>query len=280
MSDGLGLWLRRTRETRQISLDDAEKALRIRRRYLQALEMGDYTALPGEIQARGFLRNYARYLNLPVEEALARYDAEIRGRPMQPRAHTRTTVESKATPVNRPSVFSPPPTEAEEAASPRARIPSLVFQLLIVALVFFIIVAVGSFIWLQIASRDQRTNGASAPVTAQIQPTDATITPDAQGTSPAAPDFIASADGLVYLRLVANEHAWIRVSTDANIIFEGTATPGQTLETSAEEMLIVATGNGGAFELYINGTDWGTLGGPGEVVRRAWNPVGEVPLEN
>lgn len=279
MSDGLGLWLRRTRETHQISLADAENALRIRRRYLQALEMGDYTALPGEIQARGFLRNYARYLNLPVEEALARYDAEIQGRPMQPRAHTGTTVESKATPVNRPSVFSPPPTEAEEAASPRARIPSLVFQLLIVALVFFIIVAVGSFIWLQIASRNQRT-GASAPVTAQTQPTDATITPDAQGTSPAAPDFIASADGLVYLRLVANEHAWIRVSTDANIIFEGTATSGQTLETSAEEMLIVATGNGGAFELYINGTDWGTLGGPGEVVRRAWNPVGEVPLEN
>ncbi len=52
------------------------------------------------------------------------------------------------------------------------------------------------------------------------------------------------------------------------------------LETSAKEMLIVATGNAGAFQLYINGTDWGTLGGSGEVVRRAWNPVGEVPLED
>ncbi len=107
MSDGLGLWLRRTRETRQISLPDAEKALRIRRRYLQALEMGDYAALPGEIQARGFLRNYARYLNLPVEEALARYDAEIQGRPMQPRAYTNLAAETRAPIVNRPSVFSP-----------------------------------------------------------------------------------------------------------------------------------------------------------------------------
>jgi cytoskeletal protein RodZ len=280
MSDGLGLWLRRTRETRQISLPDAEKALRIRRRYLQALEMGDYTALPGEIQARGFLRNYARYLNLPVEEALARYDAEIQGRPMQPRAHTGTTAEPKAHPVNRPSVFSPPPTEAEEAASPRARIPSFVFQLVLVALLFFIVVAVGSFIWLQIASRDQKTNGVSAPVTAQAEPSSAATTPGAQGISSAALDFVASPDGQVYLRLVANEHAWIRVSTDANIVFEGTAAPGQTLETSAAEMLIVATGNGGAFQLYINGTDWGTLGGPGEVIRRAWNTVGEVPLEN
>lgn len=277
MSDGLGLWLRRTRETRQISLPDAEKALRIRRRYLQALEMGDYTALPGEIQARGFLRNYARYLNLPVEEALARYDAEIQGRPMQPRARTNSTLEPKAPIVNRPSVFSPPPTEAEESASPRARIPSFILQILLVALVFFVIVAGGSFIWLQIASRAENRNGSSTPATTQVQ-TAGTVTAQSTPTTPLT--FVASSDGRVYLRLLSNEHAWIRVSADARTIFEGTADSGQMLETSAEEMLIVATGNGGAFQLYINGTDWGPLGGPGEVVRRAWNPVGEVPLEN
>ncbi len=277
MSDGLGLWLRRTRETRQISLSDVEKALRIRRRYLQALEMGDYAALPGEIQARGFLRNYARYLNLPVEEALARYDAEIQGRPMQPRTFSSAAPEPKAPIVNRPSVFSPPPTEAEEAASPRARIPSFVFQLLLVALGFFIIVAGGSFIWLQIASRAEKSDGPSTPAPTQVQPSGAATTP---GT-PATPlTFIPSIDGRVYLRLMANEHAWVRVTADARTIFEGTAGPGQMLETSAEEMLIVATGNAGAFQIYINGTDWGTLGGPGEVVRRAWNPLGEVPLEN
>jgi len=277
MSDGLGLWLRRTRETRQISLPDAEKALRIRRRYLQALEMGDYAALPGEIQARGFLRNYARYLNLPVEEALARYDAEIQGRPMQPRAYTNLAAETRAPIVNRPSVFSPPPTEAEEAASPRARIPSFVFQLLIVALVFFGIVAGGSFLWLQIAGRSSDGNGASTPTTTQVQTSGTAIT---QSTPTTPLTFIPSSDGRVYLRLMANEHAWVRVSADARTIFEGTAAPGQMVETSAEEMLIVATGNAGAFQLYINGTDWGTLGGSGEVVRRAWNPVGEVPLEN
>ena len=40
MSDGLGLWLRRARETQQLTLEDVEKALRVRRRYLQALEVG------------------------------------------------------------------------------------------------------------------------------------------------------------------------------------------------------------------------------------------------
>jgi len=274
MSDGLGLWLRRSRETRQISLPDVEKALRIRRRYLQALEMGDYTALPGEIQARGFLRNYARYLNLPVEEALARYDAEIQGRPMQPRARTSATVEPRAPIVNRPSVFSPPPTEAEEAASPGARIPSSVFQILFVALIFFALVLGGSFVWLQLASRAQNTKDVSAPTTAEARPPGVLTTPHTP------PSFVASPDGRVYLRLVSNEHAWIRVSADASMIFEGIAASGQILEASATEMLIVATGNAGAFQLYINGASWGPLGGPGGVVRRAWNPIGEVPLES
>jgi len=57
MSDSLGLWLRRSREARRLELDDAVKALRIRKQYLRALELGDYEALPGPIQARGFLRN-------------------------------------------------------------------------------------------------------------------------------------------------------------------------------------------------------------------------------
>ena len=85
MVDGLGLWLRRARENRQLSLADIERELKIRSRYLQALELGDYATLPGVVQARGFLRNYARYLGLPVEEAIARYEAEISGNPLQPR---------------------------------------------------------------------------------------------------------------------------------------------------------------------------------------------------
>ena len=272
MSDGLGIWLRRARETRQIALADVEKALRIRRRYLQALEMGDYTALPGEIQARGFLRNYARYLNLPVDEALARYDAEIQGRPMQPRVRA-ATAESKPPIVDRPSVFSPPQTEAEEIASTGGRIPSIIFQVLFVALIFFLVVAGIAFVWLQFSNRASST--AATPTLAAAE----TQMPTTEETPSAPMAFPVSADGKVNTRLVANENAWISVSADASIVFQGIAAPGQIIEATADEMLIVATGNGGAFQLYINGTDWGLLGKTGEVVRRAWNPIGEVPLE-
>ncbi|HQE92003.1 MAG TPA: DUF4115 domain-containing protein [Anaerolineae bacterium] len=273
MSEGLGIWLRRARETRQITLADAEKALRIRRRYLQALEMGDYTALPGEIQARGFLRNYARYLNLPVEEALARYDAEVQGRPMQPRARA-ATVESRDPIVDRPSPFLPPQPEAEEIRSAGAHVPSILFQIVFVTLIFFLVIAGIAFVWLQFLNH--------APATATMPTPTPTETPlPTTAETPSTPMvFPISTDGKVNLRLVANENAWISVSADATIVFQGIATPGQIIEAAASDMCIVSTGNGGAFELYLNGTNWGLLGDTGAVVRRAWNPLGEVPLES
>ncbi|MCK4473457.1 MAG: helix-turn-helix domain-containing protein, partial [Anaerolineae bacterium] len=47
----LGVWLRQTREARGDTLQDTEAATRIRVRFLEMLEAGDFAALPGgEVQ--------------------------------------------------------------------------------------------------------------------------------------------------------------------------------------------------------------------------------------
>jgi hypothetical protein len=61
------------REARGIDLLRAERETKIRRTYLAALERGDYAALPGAVYVRGFLRNYATYLGLDPEEAVAQW---------------------------------------------------------------------------------------------------------------------------------------------------------------------------------------------------------------
>jgi cytoskeleton protein RodZ len=71
MSEAIGQQLRQAREERQISLEQAAQATHIRLRYLEALEAGDFAALPSEVQARGFLRSYASYLNLDANALLA-----------------------------------------------------------------------------------------------------------------------------------------------------------------------------------------------------------------
>jgi hypothetical protein len=100
--------------------------------------------------------------------------------------------------------------------------------------------------------------------------------PTPVSTQSATPVFPVAADGTVRVRVIPKSSAWISISADDQVIFQGIAEAQQVLEAVAQELLIVATGNGGAFQLYVNGTDWNLLGEQGAVVRRAWSPQGEV----
>jgi len=60
----LGQLLQQTRIERELTLADVEAETRIRQKYLEALEQGNWEALPNLAVAKGFLRSYARFLKL------------------------------------------------------------------------------------------------------------------------------------------------------------------------------------------------------------------------
>ncbi len=66
----LGETLQRARQARGITVEDAERATRIPRRYLEALEQENFAILPAPVYARGFLRSYSGYLGLDPAELL------------------------------------------------------------------------------------------------------------------------------------------------------------------------------------------------------------------
>ena len=59
-----GAWLRRQREMREISLRDIAERTKISLRYLEAMEEDRFDLLPAPVFAKGFLREYARYVGL------------------------------------------------------------------------------------------------------------------------------------------------------------------------------------------------------------------------
>ncbi len=71
MSESIGQRLKKERESRYLTLEKAAEETRIRVVFLQALEADDYSALPSAAQGRGFLRNYASYLELHLDEMVA-----------------------------------------------------------------------------------------------------------------------------------------------------------------------------------------------------------------
>jgi cytoskeleton protein RodZ len=70
---GIGATLREARVRRKIDLPKVEADIKIRIRYLQAMENEAWDALPGGAYTRGFVRTYAYYLGLDGERLADEY---------------------------------------------------------------------------------------------------------------------------------------------------------------------------------------------------------------
>lgn len=111
MQETIGQRLRREREERYLTLEKAAEETRIRRVFLQALESDDYSVMPSAAQGRGFLRNYAEYLSINIDELIA----EIQRNPIPP-----SEVSGPLPQVNLAETELPPLTEsADEESAPR-----------------------------------------------------------------------------------------------------------------------------------------------------------------
>jgi cytoskeleton protein RodZ len=72
---GPGARLRRERERRTLGTQHVAEALHVDVRLIEAMEADHFGAFDAPVYARGFLRKYAGYLDLPGEELLAAYAA-------------------------------------------------------------------------------------------------------------------------------------------------------------------------------------------------------------
>lgn len=78
----VGEMLRDERERQNLTFDDIEQSTSIRTRYLQAIEAGEYSVLPGDVYTKGFIRNYANILGLDGAEFVNMYNREAQGKPL------------------------------------------------------------------------------------------------------------------------------------------------------------------------------------------------------
>jgi cytoskeletal protein RodZ len=76
--ESVGLFLRRHREQRQMSVEEIARSTRVPMDSVTRIEADQFDELPGEVFVRGFLKSYARAVGLTPEEVLARYTASRR----------------------------------------------------------------------------------------------------------------------------------------------------------------------------------------------------------
>jgi len=261
----LGDLLRRAREEKGLSLDQAMEATRIRKEFLEALEEEDLNRLPGEVYVKGFLRNYASYLGLDPEEVLS-----LLPRPESP------------TPAVAPSPVGQMLDQPLEPASLLRFWP-------IAALLAIAVLLVG--IWwaspryfggaLPFARATATPTPAPTPTaTALLQPSPTAVLPTetALPTATRSPTLTPTPAGLVLSIEVVDQRSWVLIQADGERAFAGILEPGAIDTWTASERIVLRSGNAGAVRVTLNGEDLGLFGEAGQVVEQEWTAPGVPTL--
>ena len=253
----IGDLLRRERERQNLSIKDIEKATSIRALYIDAIEKGEYKTLPGEVYAKGFVRNYANYLELNANEIVNAFNEEMHPQEeLQESAGSSSVEEARqeqSAERNREEYRGPKITSLE--SYPMEKKSHGVRNALMVAAVVFVV----AFAALIAFGGDEEP---SAPA-----PRAKTQTQQGQKQTEAAPK--PAADG-VEVKLSFTDLCWTEVVVDGKTEFEGTAEKGKVLTLKGKDKVRITAGNAGALHYSLNGKDMGAIGQKGEVVEKTF----------
>jgi cytoskeleton protein RodZ len=232
-----GSWLRQQREMREITLREISDTTKISLRYLEALEQERFDLLPARVFARGFLRQYARYVGLDPDEAVNRLlvaesdeeaDEDREGEAKAPR-----------------SSFPDGTTAAWKTALLVATVAALLLGL--VFLVPWLMERAGSR-----GEADAPPPGVAPPGAAAERP---------PPPEPAPEDLAAP----LVVTLDFRENCWVEAAVDGEPRVAEMRVQGESLQLLAEERVTLRLGNAGAVEVEVNGRPFDLDATPGEV---------------
>ena len=253
----IGDLLRRERERQNLSIKDIEKVTSIRALYIDAIEKGEYKTLPGEVYAKGFVRNYANYLKLNANEIVNAFNEEMHPQEeLQESAGSSSAEEARqeqSSERNREEYRGPKITSLE--SYPMEKKSHGVRNALMVAAAVFVV----AFAALIAFGGDEEP---SAPA-----PRAKTQTQQGQKQTEVAPK--PAADG-VEMKLSFTDRCWTEVVVDGKTEFEGTAEKGKVLTLKGKDKVRITAGNAGALNYSLNGKDMGAIGQRGEVVEKTF----------
>lgn len=251
----IGPILRAARLKRGQSLEAVAQQTRISKRFLEALEENRFEQFPAVVYLRGFLKSYCEHLDVNFEEIWGMLNS-AEPEPTPPAAEftaggPRATNDSPASHVKTPApkqTHAPAHGHAPAAAHAPAHTPAHGHApeahaggsaTGAIALAVLLAIGLGVFLF-----KDQ---SKPAPEPAQTAP--AMIQPLARAIEPA-----------LTVRLLSD--AWLRVSVDGQVVFEGRAPREAVQEWKPVKFVELRTTEPAALELSLNGQPV-ALGEPG-----------------
>lgn len=270
--------LRRERERKNLTVKDIEEGTSIRSAYIEALENGEISKLPGEVYARGFLKNYANFLGLDAESLLREFAAEISPETSieeiseSNKAEEKKSVNVRVTELPETNVKITRRREENREAGGSSKFIAAAFLAAVVLIGGFYYFVLGSD---AVANVDINVAQTTETTDEPTQNPEVANTPDNQvaqkpseknsGGAPAS----AAVPG-VGIQAKFSGQCWVRTTVDGAVVYEGIANAGEVLNWQGNNAVNIRVGNAGAAEITMNGQSMGKMGRDGEIAEKTF----------
>ena len=247
MSD-LGERLQQERSKLGLTLQEVEEYTKIRTLYIEAIEAGNYKALPAKVYITGFLRSYCKLLKLDPSEIINQFNAEWSAKGFD--------TETVTTYVREASI--------SEKKSPKINFnynKIMRFAILVLAVVVLLVV---NQLW------DRST--PSLPPFQEPPVVNGGYGEEANGDIEGEPNGQEAVYEGVNIEIIpVRADCWLEVTIGNQVVFVGVLGQGdENLVFHDENEIRVRFGNAGAVDVVFNGELLDPVGNIGEVVTRTF----------
>jgi cytoskeletal protein RodZ len=238
-----GTWIRRQREMREISLREIADVTKISIRYLEALEQDRFDVLPAPVFAKGFLREYARYVGLDADEVVNSY----------------LTAQEAVEPEDE--------TEAEDSGRARGRLERTSGLLLTFAVIVLLAIVASLAYFMERADTDVTPEPppiAAPPTPVRVAPP---VVEEEADPEPVAPLLVT---------IDFTGECWIEALIDDDRQLSELHVPGESLQLEALERVVLTLGDPRAVIVEVNGEPFPITAPGGSVARDIVIDLGDV----
>ena len=238
----IGAELRAAREAKGLTLATLAQRIRVQPRILEAIETNNLAAIPPKPFGRGFVRSYAKEVNLDPANVVPNYFAQF------------------------PPAEPPPAREAVRAPAASSFDSSSHWTGFGAAIAILVVLVAAAAL--------RAPGGASRSEPGAIGTSGAASKPEAAApatTTPAAPATaapVASApksSAPVSLAFTVTRPCWVTARVDGQRTIYKIVAPGESTSLEAQREIVVRFGDAGAVQATINGRQAGPLGANGAV---------------
>jgi cytoskeleton protein RodZ len=302
----IGEVLKSARTQKQLTIGEVSTAIRVNKKYIQAMEDGNFLILPSLVYAKGFVKAYAEFLELDsrplIDELLEFYrlkEEPKKNAVLRPREQKKFEMPNVGMPkfempkfnlpkfefpkfkmprIKTPKVeipkFTSPKFNAPKVNFPRISMPKIDIDLDVnprYVIFGLLVIFIAFFAAYEYGHTKAHPRAVRAVASIEAQ---AVEKPQVKQVKPVEKKIVAGptqAEKHVGVKVIAVKRSWVTITSDGVAAYNGIIDEGRWINFRGREVK-VNTGNAEGVRVVVNGVDQGLMGVGEQVSEKTFYP--------